>query len=218
MKKYINIKKFKDLSDTEKESGDYLVSKDFKIDASENDLTATFIITTGNPDTDNDIINPDGLDVSVYMNNPVVLWQHNRDLPPVGKCISINKINNGWVASVQFMPKEIDPESFRIFQMVKNGFLNAVSIGFIPKDLEPNNLNGYNISKSILYEFSIVTVPANSECLIVPEKSLDDTPLIDSLIEDTEDKIDELTSDIENKLSQLDITKIKLKFNLHKNE
>lgn len=173
-KKYITVKNYNSLSDEEKNSGNFVVTKDVSIIADSNDsLTATFIITTENPDTDNDVIKADGINISSYLNNPVVLWQHNRDIPPIGKCIKLQKVSNingasGWTGTVQFMPKEIDNYSYKIFEMIKNGFLNAVSIGFMVKDIENNSHGGFNILESVLYEFSIVTVPANSECLIIP--------------------------------------------------
>ena len=244
MKKYITTKSYNQLSDEDKKSGNYIVTKDVSVTAnSTEDLTAT----TGNPDTDNDVIKPDGIDTSIYENNPVVLWQHNRDMPPVGKCISLKKIDNnsnfgnnlknnikgsgGWIGTVQFMTQDVDEFSYKIFKMIKGGFLNAVSIGFMVNDMENNSLGGYNILKSKLYEFSIVTVPANSECLVIPNESksvttqdTDDINLrtnnvndlekkdltqsepetLYGLIDNAVNKIDELTSEITNKISYIE--------------
>ncbi|MBS1016879.1 HK97 family phage prohead protease [Acetobacter persici] len=162
----ISLKEYSKLKDYEKR--DAIVVKDIDINADEGESrTASFIITTGTPDTDRDIILPDGIDFTYFNRNPVVLWQHDKDQLPVGKCISVQKIDNGWKATVEFISKDISPFADTVYQMVKSGFLNAVSIGFLPTDLDPNEYGGLTINKCNLFEFSIVTIPANPECLVV---------------------------------------------------
>ncbi|GBR14121.1 HK97 family phage prohead protease [Gluconobacter frateurii] len=168
--KHLNIKEFVSLDKDQRE--DVLVTKDVSIkleDVDSESRTASFIITTGTPDTSADVVVPDGVDFTFFDKNPVVLWQHNRDELPVGKCISHKKISNGHIATVEFAPSEMNPKAEQIFQLVKSGFLSAVSVGFIPTDLEPNSYGGYTINNCFLFEFSIVTVPANPECLIVEQ-------------------------------------------------
>lgn len=171
--KTLNVKEYIN----EKDKSDCLVTKDLEIKLGDvEDRTASFIISTGSVDTSGDTVNPDGFDFSNFDKNPQVLWQHNRDQLPIGKCISHQKIENGHIATVEFVPAEISPFAEQVFQMVKGGFLNAVSIGFIPTDLDPNSFGGYDIHELSLFEFSIVTVPCNPECLVVnkpQEKAFD---------------------------------------------
>lgn len=170
-KKHIDYREFVKLDTKEQEK--YMVVKDVDL-AIENieDRKATFIITTSTPDTDNDVIVPEGIDFTHYVKNPVVLWQHNRDLLPIGKCLpeSITKTANGWSATVQFPDEGIDAFSDKIYWYVKNGYLSATSIGFIPTDTDLGN-NGYIFNKCTIFEFSIVTVPANPEALIIREEN-----------------------------------------------
>lgn len=162
VKEYVNTPK-----DVRK---DALVIKDFtsSITASD-DRTATFIITTGTPDREQDIVVPKGISIEHYLKNKVVLWGHDQTILPIGKCIEIQPTDNGWQAIVEFAPAEANPMAEQVYQLVKGGFLSAVSIGFIPLELELNDLGGYTITKSELFEFSIVNVPANPEALIIEE-------------------------------------------------
>lgn len=162
----ISLKEYAKLDEIKKR--DAIVVKDIDITADEGEArTASFIITTGTPDTDRDVINPDGVDFTYFNRNPVVLWQHDKDQLPVGKCISVQKIDNGWKATVEFVSADISPFADSVYKMIKSGFLGAVSIGFIPTDLDPNEYGGLTINKCNLFEFSIVTIPANPECLMV---------------------------------------------------
>ena len=169
VKEYVNTPK-----DVRK---DALVIKDFtsSITASD-DRTATFIITTGTPDREQDIVVPKGISIEHYLKNKVVLWGHDQTILPIGKCIEIQPTDNGWQATVEFAPAEANPMAEQVYQLVKGGFLSAVSIGFIPLELELNDLGGYTITKTELFEFSIVNVPANPEALIIEEhKSINNT-------------------------------------------
>lgn len=169
--KHLNIKEFVRLDKDQRE--DVLVTKETSIHLDDVDLenrTATFIITTGTPDTSDDVVVPEGVDFRFFDKNPVVLWQHNRDELPVGKCISHKQINNGHIATVQFATEDMNPKAEQVFRLIKEGFLSAVSVGFIPTDLEPNSYGGYTINNCYLFEFSIVTVPANPECLVVDDE------------------------------------------------
>lgn len=166
--KQLSIKEFTE----EKDKSNSIVIKDYAVNLEAvEDRTATFIITTSTPDTVQDIIDPDGVDLTNYMKNPQFLWQHDRDQLPIGKCLSISKVPNGLKATFEFISADIYEFADTAFKMVQNGFLNAVSVGFIPTDIDPNEHGGFTINKWILFEVSLVTVPANPEALIV-----EDTP------------------------------------------
>lgn len=168
--KTINLDEYVTLDTKEKRNTIVLKDLNSTVDIEDN-RTASFIITTSTPDTDKDIIVPEGIDFTHYQKNPVVLWQHNRDQLPIGKCVGLTRTGKGWKAEVQFPPEGVYSFADDVYQMVKAGYLNAVSIGFIPTDVDPNRLKGYTINECSLFEFSIVTVPANPECLIVNDTS-----------------------------------------------
>lgn len=114
-----------------------------------------------------------GMDIDTYMENPVVLWMHKRgydDSLPIGKTTSIKKEKNGDIlAFPQFDPD--DEFAMKIAKKVENGYLNAASVGIIilewsddPKLMLPGQ-TGPTVTKSRLYEWSVVDVPNNPEAL-----------------------------------------------------
>ncbi|MBF0892760.1 hypothetical protein HKD28_15315 [Gluconobacter sp. LMG 1744] len=185
--KTLTVKEYAGLSKDQRQ--DTIVTKDVISSITANDdRTATFIITTGTPDRDQDIVVPSGISIKQYLKNRVVLWGHDQSILPIAKCIDIRPVENGWQATVEFASASMNPMAEQVFQLVKGGFLNAVSIGFIPTDLELNDLGGYTITKSELFEFSIVNVPANPEALIVEDE--------EALVMDSEVLEQELISNI----------------------
>lgn len=105
-----------------------------------------------------DDINQDGWDFKNYMRNPVVLDGHDYSKNPVGKCLKLYKDGNCTRAITQFAPTAQGTEKFQLY---KDGFLSAFSVGFIPKEYAPNKAGGYHIEKQELLEYSCVTVPCN---------------------------------------------------------
>lgn len=161
------------------------VRKQFVVDASakavnEETRTATFVITTGAVDRDNDTINPKGWDLDPFLKNPSVLWAHDYSQLPVGKALDIVATEKGLQSTVQFPPKGVHPFADTVFELVKGGFLNATSVGFRPTEIERNEeRGGLDFTKQELLEYSIVPVPANSEALLVARSKGIDTKLVE---------------------------------------
>lgn len=119
------------------------------------------------PDRSNDTVQPDGVITDNFMKNPVVLFAHNYTDLPIAKCIALKSTDTGILATVEFPEEGLYDKADTIFQMYKQGFLNAWSIGFMPKDYEPNDNGGYNFKSWELFEFSSVPVPDNPRALTV---------------------------------------------------
>ena len=118
------------------------------------------IVATGSIDRDGESLLIKGLDTKNYLNNPVVLWGHKYDEPPIGKAVKLTKTKDGQLtARVQFAIDEY-PFAHLIYKLWKGGYGAGFSIGFIPKEVE-----GDTFTKSEMLEFSAVTVPANAEAL-----------------------------------------------------
>lgn len=130
----------------------------------------TVICSTSDPDRMGDVIVQAGIDLTAYKKNPVVLWGHSADVP-IAKAIDIGIKNGKLQATVQFPPEGDDEDSDWVYGKIKSGIVNATSVGFIPKDYEARDpkspWGGYQFKTSELLEFSFVSVPANSGCLIV---------------------------------------------------
>jgi len=182
MKKHIPLEdycKIKSINSKFKTKSVVTTNYDTEVEVSEN--TATFIITTPNIDRSCDIVVTSGLNTDNYMKNPVVLWMHDDTQLPIGKCVSLYKSSDGIIATVQFADFDtpaVGEKAAGIFSLIKQGILNAVSIGFQPLENIFNEFGGQTITSAELVEFSIVNVPCNSDCLITDyteQKSLDTT-------------------------------------------
>jgi HK97 family phage prohead protease len=129
------------------------------------------------------------LDNFVGKNAPV-LWAHDYKGKPIGKCTDIQVKEDGILATVEFTPKGLNPEADMIYEMYKQAFLNAWSIGFQPIEYEQNEAGGYDFKSWELFEFSSVPVPDNPRALtIMRSKGID----VDNAFENMKGK--ELPSD-----------------------
>jgi HK97 family phage prohead protease len=127
------------------------------------DRRLTFTISTGTLDRDKDRIDPGGWATTAYADNPIVLWAHKYDQPPVAKTVALHKGLTGLVATAEFAETAFASD---VFDLYRGGFLRAVSVGFIPLEREPNEFGGFDIKAAELLEFSCVAVPSNPEALV----------------------------------------------------
>lgn len=121
-------------------------------------------------DRDQEIVNIDGLDITAYQKNPVLLWNHDWD-EVRGKVISMNKDGNGLYVKCEMQRltgKEAD------FENVLYGNVKSFSIGFIPMEYQYLD-NAVEITQSEMIELSIAPVQSNRSALfqVVGTKSLD---------------------------------------------
>lgn len=135
------------------------------------DREARVICSTGDTDRAGDIVVQDGIDLSAYKANPIVLWGHDTD-QPIAKATDIGVVDGRLMATVEFPPIGTSAKADEICALVKAGVVSAVSIGFTPLETEPldpaNPKKGpQRYLKSELGEFSFVSVPANKDALTV---------------------------------------------------
>lgn len=127
------------------------------------------LVSTDDVDRMGDIVEPQGMDLSAYRKNPVVLWAHDYTLPPIGSAMWIKRAEHGILAKVRWASTEFAQQ---IKLLYDEGHLRAWSIGFIPKaaeDIEHKEgeeiRRGRRYTKAELLEFSAVPVPANPNAL-----------------------------------------------------
>lgn len=140
----------------------------------EQERTIQFIASDETEDRYGDIIRQDGWQLANYKKNPVGLWCHDSN----GMCSAHNgmPVARGvrteirgaellWLA--QFWPAGQYEFSDLIFDAYRQGFMNAVSVGFIPVEFKYIE-EGYGIEflKQELLEVSFVPVPANPNALV----------------------------------------------------
>ena len=131
-----------------------------------------FIGNSSSEDRHGSIIDPLGIDVSAYLRNPVFLWAHNHDLPPIGKALSVDTSKRGTVFSIRYAT-DISPFAREIFLLTDGGYLNGTSIGFVPiawtdreaKTIPVEFAENRFYTKTELMELSAAPVPSNRDAL-----------------------------------------------------
>lgn len=135
------------------------------------------IASTGTVDRDGESINQNGWDLKNFLKNPVILAGHDWWSFPIGKATEIAVKDGQLMFSMVFATTEKGQEAY---QLVKEGVLNAFSVGFMPKEWNPNDPD--RIEKAELFEISLVSVPANPEAVVMA-KGMKDNSLAQKMAE-----------------------------------
>lgn len=117
-----------------------------------------------------DVVVPSGVELSVWQDNPQILWQHDPWLS-VGQGTTLERRNNGLYVEFDV---HLDTLSVEDAYRVENGLVKFLSIGFRVLDGEFREIGtamaegpcgfqeAFFITRSLLLEISLVTIPANS--------------------------------------------------------
>ena len=126
-----------------------------------------FTNSTPTQDRYHDTIDQNGWQLENFRKNPVVLWAHDYSQPPVAKSVNVWVEEGKLKSRDQFTPRDLYPFGFMVYELYKNGFLNAKSVGFQPITYAFNNeTDGVEFYTQELLEHSCVPVPANPEALV----------------------------------------------------
>jgi phage head maturation protease len=161
---------------SEKQFREFIVAKESTDDGD----TAVAAISTSTVDRDKEVMNPQGIDYENYNKNPVVLFAHQYDEPPIGKSLWVKGGRKYVKAKWKWARTQ---KALEIKQLWDGGFLNAVSVGFLPTEsheplpveiqANPELANARRIiDKWELLEFSIVPVPSNPDALAAAVSTL----------------------------------------------
>lgn len=121
----------------------------------------TFVISDESVNSYGYIVKTDGIDTTAFERNPVMLYMHERKTV-VGRWENIRKEGKRLLADAVF--DESTELGRTVKQQVENGFLRSASIGV--DIVEEKEINGVRtITKSVLFEVSIVDIPANQNAL-----------------------------------------------------
>lgn len=127
-----------------------------------------WLISTADRARDGHTISVRGWKLDNYARNPVVLWQHDREQPPIGRSM-VTIEQDGLHALAEFTPRDLNPFGGMIGDMVAEGFIHSPSVGWDTlsarrvKDPALVERYGYplDIDEAELLEWSAVTVPAD---------------------------------------------------------
>ena len=145
--------------------------------------------STRHVDRDNEVVVPEGWDLSEFVKAPVHLWGHNYSLPPIGTDIEIAADAYGLKASTVYADTGTGALPETCFQLRRQGILKTSSVGFIPLERAWRGDAVFNqlvakfrsewpefdeaaagrceviTTKALLLEHSDVSVPANVNAL-----------------------------------------------------
>jgi HK97 family phage major capsid protein len=128
-----------------------------------------FTISTGALDRYNSTIAVNGWQLESFKRNPVVLWGHDDAIPAIARAEN-TRIEGGQLKSTaRFAERDVHPLADTIFRLIEGKFIGAASVGWIPlkyRFSEDQGRNGgIDYLERELLEWSVVNIPANSDCL-----------------------------------------------------
>ena len=150
-----------------------------EVRANGDDRKVKFIFSTDAPDRHRTVLNPEGWELDHFNKNGIAGYMHDV----YGGILGSNPDDvigkaRAWVedgklmGSIEFEPKEINEKAEKIYQKIRFGSLNAVSVGFVEKGEGHRGVkdNGedpglYYFGGQELLEISVVNIPSNPEAL-----------------------------------------------------
>lgn len=122
-------------------------------------------------DRGGDIINKDAWNVDNFKKNAIILFNHDKN-QPIGKAIAVEPREEGLYIKAK-ISGSADPGISKVRDLIKEGVLNAFSVGFDSTN-ETKSADGYNeIKAAELFEVSVVSIPMNQDSLFSTTKLYD---------------------------------------------
>ena len=127
-----------------------------------------FIVSTGRLDGNGNRADITGWVLDRYLNNPVVFFNHQRSLPPIGRANSVSTDADQLIARIQLADTALAQQ---IAGLIDTGYIRGASVAWLPLEWEwLRDQNGYPIGlhsyRQELLEISIVGLPANPDTLL----------------------------------------------------
>jgi HK97 family phage prohead protease len=125
-----------------------------------------FVASTENVARDGLVIESTAWDLGPYERSPVVLWSHDYrgERPPIGRAERVWVEDRCLMADLVF--DQGDPFARDIERKYREGFLNAVSVGWDTKAIAPGTGGAPpRVTKAELLDISAVPVPGDADAL-----------------------------------------------------
>jgi len=127
----------------------------------------TFAFTAGTTDSNGNLTELSGWDLSRFHKNPAVLFNHQSHLPPIGRANNLHTSGNMMFADISFAESHLGQELARL---VAEDFIIGASAGWRPLEWEflrnhENRITGIHSRRQELIEISIVGLPAHPDTL-----------------------------------------------------
>ena len=146
---------------------------------------ATILLSTRHLDRDGEVVTPKGWDLQYYQQNPIGLWQHNRQIPAIYRALETHQTDLGLKQRIVFADTEQGKE---FWSLVKDGFLRSFSAGFSVTKAIMQGEDGWDkmleraqswpewkkdqvprafLVNKTLWESSLANIPANPNALVL---------------------------------------------------
>jgi hypothetical protein len=141
------------------------------LSADKSKMRITHVITTGMLNRNGHRVVQAGGDMSEYRQSPIVLFNHNSDMPAVAKSIGQehDARRDRWVAETEFAPTQFGHELWTLYS---GDYMKAWSIGFHPiadaisyEKNDKGDILAIVFGKWKLFEYSPVPIPANPDAV-----------------------------------------------------
>jgi HK97 family phage major capsid protein/HK97 family phage prohead protease len=129
-----------------------------------------FVLSDGTIDRMGDVVEPGGWQLDKIKSDPPVLFNHNRD-HIVGRWTNIRVKDGKLLGRIVWAKSDKWPMGQYIRDLVREGVLRTVSVGFQPVAREPltkeadKHHGPFRFTKHELLECSLVSIPANPNAL-----------------------------------------------------
>jgi hypothetical protein len=148
-----------------------------------------FVAATEGVKADGIDLRMDGAKLDRYRANPVILFGHNswgRDNLPIGRAPNVVIDGSRLLSNVvEFDPG--DDFAVKVERKLRNGFLNAVSIGFEVHAWEKPGQNYWNGGVAVtweLLEISVVPVPMDHDAIMESGRGMNGMPFDRKYLDD----------------------------------
>jgi hypothetical protein len=142
-----------------------------KSDAQPDDLNFLFRVSSNQVDLANDVIQPAGIDCSIFNQNPIILNSHDSSVLPIATSSAPWVSGSSLMAIAKFPQPGVNADSDQVAAAIRARLVRGASIGFIPVSWsftkDPARPFGVDFKAVKITEWSCVSVPCNSECLLI---------------------------------------------------
>jgi HK97 family phage prohead protease len=139
----------------------------FKAGHQSSDNPMDFTLSNESVDRMGDIIRADGWDLTEFRKNPIALVGHDHT-KIVGVWENVKIVGKQLIGSLKLASPGTSELVDVTRRLIEQGILKAVSVGFQPVEATPRKSGeGYDFTRSVLHEVSLVAVPANSSALAI---------------------------------------------------
>ena len=157
---------------------DTIITTARAVEAESEEGLSWFRASTNDLDRHGTIVEPRGIETDNFVSNPVFMWGHDAygsgDGPPdlenvLGRVVDFKRSDEAFDIAVEWAEHD---RAVMARDLVRAGFLSAVSVGFIPDadGMTTRSIDGAEIpvyERTELVEVSLVPVPSNPSAIAI---------------------------------------------------